>query len=1089
MDRSVRRNSSNQLDIPLLLGLSLLSVAGNFLSVPLFFGVDFIFGSIAVMLSVVLLGVFPAVLVALVGGIYTLVLWGHPYALAIFSFEALTVGLLYRRGVRNLVIADLAFWLALGVPLVLLFYRGVIGMGWEATFLIVFKQPLNGIFNTLIAGLAILGLQLFWSGAQRMKLQPPRLANLLFHVLLTAILLSGAVPIIHDSHRQRADREAFLLERLIEQAGHLAERIADDPTEDEFVWQEELTRAWTNPEMGVALVGSDGHLIASQGDVAGFAAPPGEIQELESGLAILLPTGNLPVMERWRQGRYEARVPVSGLDNVSHIVVTQAAEPLVRALEAERLTFFVYLSLLLVLGIFASRILSRWLTRPLCDLEAASANMAREIAGGLRPSLPDNAIQEYHSLGATLGDMADRLRTSFYELRQIQAGLEEEIQARTVELARLSRVASQTTNGVVIADTEGRVEWINEGFTRITGYTLDELRGRKPGDVLQGEATDPATVKRMHDNLERGESFAENVVNYTKSGQLYWVHISCNPLRDVAGEPQGFLAIETDITREKRDADRIRASERRLAAVIEGTNIGAWEWNVQTGETTFNERWADIVGYTLAELEPISIRTWMELAHPDDLKISNALLEQHFANQSDYYDFQCRMRHKGGHWVWVHDRGRVVSWTEDGEPLLMCGTHADITEQKHAETTLRDQAEQTQAILDNMVDGIVTIGETGKIDSFNPAAEKIFGYRMEEVLGRNVKTLIPDLECDGDDDCVRRHLMPVPVDGMDARREVDGRRKDGAVFPLELAVSEVTREGRPLYVGLVRDISERKEMDRIKSEFVSTVSHELRTPLTSIKGSLGLIVGGALGGLPPRMQNIIAIAHRNCQRLTLLIDDLLDIEKLAAGQTRFAMEPQALMPLIEQAVSENEPFAVARGVTLAATRSEPHAYVRVDAQRLKQVLCNLLSNAIKFSPRDGTVEISVTARDRSVRVAVKDHGAGIPATFRPSVFQKFAQADGSDARKRGGTGLGLAISKELIERMNGQIGFESIEGEGASFHFDLPLSSLWGASPPFEALTLPTEEAVLDPDAHARTEDHPLEADPMARPGGRSSSC
>jgi PAS domain S-box-containing protein len=1084
----VRRNPSNRSTVLLLLGLSLLSVAGNLLSVPLFFGVDLIFGSIAVMLSVVLLGVLPAVLVAIVGGVYTLILWGHPYALAIFSIEALTVGLLYRRGLRNLVIADLTFWLALGVPLVLLFYRGVIGMGWEATFLIAFKQPLNGIFNTLIAGLVVLAVQLFWTGGQRMRLGSPRLTNLLFHVLLTTILLSGAVPIIHDGHRQRADREAFLLERLIEQAGHLAGRISGDPTEDGVVWQEELTRARTNAEMGLALVGPDGRLIAGQGDIAGPTASVGEIQELEGGLTILLPAGNLPVMEQWRRGRYEASVPVSGVDSVSRIVVTQAAEPLVRALEAERLTFFIYLSVLLVLGIFTSRILSRWLTRPLCDLEVASANMAQEIAEGVRPSLPDNAIQEYRSLGTTLGDMANRLRASFNELHEIQAGLEEEIQARTVELAHLSRVASQTTNGVVITDTEGCVEWINEGFTRITGYTLDDLRGRKPGDVLQGTATDPATVKRMRDALERGVSFAENVVNYTKSGQFYWVHISCNPLRDVTGKPQGFMAIETDITREKSDADRIRASERRLAAVIEGTNIGAWEWNVQTGETTFNERWAGIVGHTLAELEPISIRTWMDLAHPDDLKNSNALLERHFANQSDYYDFQCRMRHKDGHWVWVHDRGRVVSWTEDGKPLLMCGTHADITEQKHAETTLQDQAKQTQAILDNMVDGIITIGETGEIDSFNPAAERIFSYRMEELLGRNVKTLIPNLLCDGDEDCVRRHLMPMPADGTGARREVDGRRKDGAVFPLELAISEVTREGRPLYVGLVRDISERKEMDRIKSEFVSKVSHELRTPLTSIRGSLGLIVGGALGELPSQMRNIVDIAHRNCQRLTHLINDLLDIEKLTADQMYFAMEPQALMPLIHQALKENEPFGAARGVTLVVTRSEPYAYVRVDAQRLMQVLCNLLSNAIKFSPKDGTVEIAVATRDRSVRVTVSDRGPGIPAAFRPRVFQKFAQADCSDARKRGGTGLGLAISKELIDRMNGKIGFESIEGEGASFNFDLPLSSLWGARPPLEASTLPAEETPLDAEAHARPEDQPFEPDPVARRLGRSHS-
>ncbi|MGB4361070.1 MAG: hypothetical protein WBJ19_11695, partial [Rhodoferax sp.] len=250
------------------LGLALLAVAGNYLSVPLFFSVGFIFGSIAVMLAVALLGTASAVLVAIAGGMYTLASWGHPYALVTFTVEALTVGLLYRRGLRNLVLADLAYWLVLGVPLVLLFYRGVIGMEWEAVALIALKQPINGLFNALLAGLILLGLQLSWRGARRMGLEAVRLGGLLFHMLLTAILLAGVVPVILAGYSQHAQQEASMAERLHEQARHLAVRLAAEPASDPVRWQAQLAAEPENAGTGLALLATDGRVLAIQGEVA-----------------------------------------------------------------------------------------------------------------------------------------------------------------------------------------------------------------------------------------------------------------------------------------------------------------------------------------------------------------------------------------------------------------------------------------------------------------------------------------------------------------------------------------------------------------------------------------------------------------------------------------------------------------------------------------------------------------------------------------------------------------------------------------------------------------------------------------------------
>jgi len=242
---------------------------------------------------------------------------------------------------------------------------------------------------------------------------------------------------------------------------------------------------------------------------------------------------------------------------------------------------------------------------------------------------------------------------------------------------------------------------------------------------------------------------------------------------------------------------------------------------------------------------------------------------------------------------------------------------------------------------------------------------------------------------------------------------------------------------RTLEMQLAKNEAERAS--RVKSEFISSVSHELRTPLTAISGALGLIDSEALGPLSAPAHDMMAIAKRNSQRLSYLINDLLDMEKLSVGKLHFDMLALELMPLLEQALAENKAYAQQHQVRYTLSQRIDGLRVLVDAQRLRQVLANLLSNAAKFSPEGAQVEVSVRRHGEMVRVEVRDHGSGIPKSFHDRIFQKFSQADASDTRQKGGTGLGLAISRELIERMDGSIGFESQEGQGACFFFDLPL--------------------------------------------------
>jgi signal transduction histidine kinase len=243
--------------------------------------------------------------------------------------------------------------------------------------------------------------------------------------------------------------------------------------------------------------------------------------------------------------------------------------------------------------------------------------------------------------------------------------------------------------------------------------------------------------------------------------------------------------------------------------------------------------------------------------------------------------------------------------------------------------------------------------------------------------------------------------------------------------------------------GLLRALryaTERKRLERLKDEFVSTVSHELRTPLTSIAGSLGLLVGNAVGELPDAMARLLSIAHTNSQRLARLVDDILDIEKMEAGRVVFNFKRVEVRPLVEQVIEANRAYAEGYGVRirLEDASTDPAADVRADPDRLFQVVTNLLSNAVKFSPPDNEVVIAIFKESGLVRFTVRDHGAGIPVDFKPLIFEKFAQADARDARQKGGTGLGLSIVKQIVDRLNGKVGFADAPGGGTVFSVELP---------------------------------------------------
>lgn len=347
---------------------------------------------------------------------------------------------------------------------------------------------------------------------------------------------------------------------------------------------------------------------------------------------------------------------------------------------------------------------------------------------------------------------------------------------------------------------------------------------------------------------------------------------------------------------------------------------------------------------------------------------------------------------------------------------------------------LIDKEAESANIINRILDGIIVIDQDGVIRKFSPGAEEIFGYSAEEVVGLNVGILMHDDAAFKHDDYVReaRNISVGRQPG--AFRELEGVRKDGSTVPIELCVNTLIVNGKQKFLGVVRDISHRKEIDRMRDEFVSTVSHELRTPLTTIRGSLVLADKLAkASSLPETVTRMLHLAAKNTDRLSLLVNDILDLEKLRSGKFQFFVELLNLNDEVRVAAEMVREQAADRNIVIDVSEASSSVFVVADRTRLQQVLANLLSNAIKFSFEHGTIDLRVSRFEGLGRISVTDAGCGIPKDYQPHVSDPFSQADSSNSREKGGTGLGLCISKKLMDGMEGSIRFASEEGVGTTF--------------------------------------------------------
>jgi len=619
---------------------------------------------------------------------------------------------------------------------------------------------------------------------------------------------------------------------------------------------------------------------------------------------------------------------------------------------------------------------------------------------------------------------------------------------REEQLRVLSLIAEDNINSVIISDAQGLITWVNKSFVKITGYTLEEVRGKNPG-ILQGPDTNPDTIAYLKKQISEGNPFNCEILNYNKNGGQYWLRIQGQAIRNGNGELTGFFSLQEDITKEKEDQVKLSEYESRFRRAFEKIGDNVWEHDFSTGKTYFSITKSHLLGYAFDEFAD-NANLWWDRTYNDD----KVTLEQNDAKyrhgQIDHHILEYRILHKDGSIRWVMDRGVVIESTKDGKPLKIIGTHTDITERKQAEELLQREEQKYRNIIANMNLGLLEVDTEEKVVFTNQSFCDMSGYDYDELIGKKASHI---------------YVKEENIELIESKNEA---RKRGSLDAYEIAVKNKRGQlrwwlisGAPRYndsgdlvgsIGIHLDITDQKQLEidlieareeaeestRSKEVFLANMSHEIRTPMNAILGMTNQLTKTKLDSKQLFYLDTINSASEN---LLVIINDILDLSKIEAGKLNLeciGFEPKDIVSRATQVMTHK---AEEKGLSITISNCDAamSPVLMGDPYRLNQVLLNLISNAIKFTEA-GTIDISCkvldeTATRQLVMVEVKDTGIGMEEMFVKNLFEKFSQEDVSVTRQYGGTGLGMSICKDLVELMGGEIIVKSKKGEGTTAAF------------------------------------------------------
>ncbi len=492
----------------------------------------------------------------------------------------------------------------------------------------------------------------------------------------------------------------------------------------------------------------------------------------------------------------------------------------------------------------------------------------------------------------------------------------------------------------------------------------------------------------------------------------------------------------------KRSEISLHETLERQNLVMRGLSVGILDWNIPTGELYWSAKFKEILGVQDKELLP-HYNEFTSRLHPEDRARTLKAISNHL-NKQEPYDVEFRLKHADGNYVWIHAKGQA-QWDKYGRPQRMVGSADDITWRKQAQIRQERNSAYLEAITNTIIDGLITINARGIIKSFNPAAEKLFGYKAKEVIGKNVKLLMPEPYHGEHDRYLSNYMHTGNAKVIGIGREVTGQRKDGSIFPVELGVNEMRIGKSVIFVGTIRDISERKEAERERREymqklehsnkdldaFVYVASHDLKSPLRAID-NLSKWLSEDLPNLNAENQERLKKMQGRVRRMERLLDDILEYSR--AGRKTDKSPPIDAAMLVAEI---SEMLDVPEGFEIIADPSLEG--IMIPRMPLQQVFHNLVSNSIKHHDRkQGTVRIAVYREGAEFHFTVGDDGPGIPPEYHERVFEMFQTLRPRDEVE--GSGMGLALVRKIINRAGGVVTLKSGAGRGAIFSFTWPLT-------------------------------------------------
>ncbi|HVT99837.1 MAG TPA: PAS domain S-box protein [Acidobacteriaceae bacterium] len=619
---------------------------------------------------------------------------------------------------------------------------------------------------------------------------------------------------------------------------------------------------------------------------------------------------------------------------------------------------------------------------------------------------------------------------------------------------RLASIVEFSRDAIISESLDGVITSWNRGAEQMFGYTAAEAVG-KPITMLVW----PGYEEDMRELLRRVGS--EDIVEHYetlrrhKDGRQLVVSLTLSPVRDSAGKLIGISKIARNITEQKKQEELADRQAQLLDQAYEPILVRDHRDRI----VYWNKGAERLYGWTASEAVGRVSHEILQTTFSEALEEITARLEQ-----DGFWEGELVHRTRRGARVTVLSR-----WIRElgvGEPHVM-ETNIDMSERQQrlaAEEATRAERRFRQ-LLEAAPDAIVEVSADGKIVLINRVAEEMFGYVRDELLGQSVDVLVPD--------AIRRthyrhrdsYLEQPRTRPMGTGLDLHARRRDGTLFPVEISLSPIQTEGGMHVTAVIRDVTERKQAEkevrrlqqqytgelearnreaeranRLKSEFLASMSHELRTPLHTIIGFAELLQEGHDGDLNERQQRFLGHIRRDSEHLLELINDVLDLSKIEAGQLTLKKEVYPLARSVGEALDAIRPGAIAKGLEVGDL-GERDAMVDADPLRVKEMLYNLLSNAVKFTPEGGRVWVEVREDAGFARVTVGDTGVGISTDEQENIFDKFYQVGNTTRGVREGTGLGLSITKELVQMHGGWIEVDSRPGEGSRFTFTLPIAA------------------------------------------------